>query len=89
MDHLVSPTQCNFVPHKHNMDNIIITQEVIHSMKLKRGKKHWMAIKIDLEKANDRLNWPFIKETIDDIGLPSFFIDLVWACLSTSRIKVL
>lgn len=56
VEDLVSPHQCNFVPNRHNSDNIIIAQEVIHSMRTNRGAKGWMAIKIDLEKAYDWLN---------------------------------
>nr|KYP65965.1 Putative ribonuclease H protein At1g65750 family [Cajanus cajan] len=48
-----------------------------------------LAIKIDLEKAYDRLNWLFIKDTLEDIGLPSKFIDLVWSCISTASLQVL
>nr|KYP53454.1 Retrovirus-related Pol polyprotein LINE-1 [Cajanus cajan] len=70
MEGLVSHNQCSFVPHRQTTDNIIITQEVIHSMKRRSGKKGWMAIKIDLEKAYDRLKWKFIKDTLEDIGLP-------------------
>nr|KYP63874.1 Retrovirus-related Pol polyprotein LINE-1 [Cajanus cajan]KYP63887.1 Retrovirus-related Pol polyprotein LINE-1 [Cajanus cajan] len=74
---LVGPNQCSFVPNRHTNDNIIITQEVIHSMNHKKGKKGWMAIKIDLEKAYDRLSWNFIKETLLDIGFPYNFVELV------------
>jgi len=45
MDKKVGPTQCNFVPHRQCRDNIIITQEVIHPTRKKRGEKGWMAIK--------------------------------------------
>ena len=37
-------------------DNIIIIQEVIHSMNHKKGKKGLIAVKVDLEKAYDRLS---------------------------------
>ena len=40
-------------------DNVIIAQEVIHSMKHKKGNSGWMAIKVDLEKVYDRLKWSF------------------------------
>nr|KYP56170.1 hypothetical protein KK1_002407 [Cajanus cajan] len=56
MEGLVDPNQCNFVPHRQTTDNIIIAHEVIHSMRHKKGKKRWMAIKIDIEKAYDRLS---------------------------------
>lgn len=48
-----------------------------------------MAVKIDLEKAYDRLNWDFIKETLEDIGLPREFVNMVWHCISSSSMRVL
>ncbi|XP_072084360.1 uncharacterized protein [Arachis hypogaea] len=55
MEKVVKPTQSIFVLGRHTSDNIIITQEVINCMRNRKGKKGWMAIKIDLEKAYDRL----------------------------------
>lgn len=52
---LISPTQCSYVPGRQITDNIVIFQEVLHSMRNKQGKQAYMAIKIDLEKAYDRL----------------------------------
>jgi len=63
---LVSPTQSSFVPGRQISDNRIIVQEVLHSMRRKQGKMGYMAIKIDLEKAYDRLRWPFIRETLQE-----------------------
>lgn len=48
-----------------------------------------MAIKLDLEKAYDRLNWSFIKDTLIDIGLPVEFIDLVWSYISAPLMRML
>lgn len=60
MEDLVYLAQCSFVPYRQSKENTLIPQEVIHSMKKKRGKSGWMTIKIDLEKAYDRLKWEFI-----------------------------
>lgn len=89
MGKLVNPCQSSFVPNRQSRDNIIVAQEIFHSMRRKKGKKGWMAIKIDLEKAYDRLSWAFIKETLEDIGLPSNFIELVWHCISTVRMRMM
>lgn len=56
LNNIVSPTQCSFIPGRHSYDNVIIAQEVIHSMANKKGKKGFMAIEVDLEKAYDPLS---------------------------------
>lgn len=89
MEDLISPHQCSFVPNRHSSDNIIIAQEVIHSMRTKKGPKGWMAIKIDLKKAYDRLSWDFVRSTLQDIGMPSNYVDLVWHCISTPCMRVI
>lgn len=56
---------------------LLFAQEVFHSMRKKKGSKGWMAIKIDLEKAYDRLSRSFIKDTLEDIGLPNHLINII------------
>ena len=56
MQHLISPLQVAFIPGRKGLDNMIIAQEILHSMeKKKKGRYGTMALKIDLEKVFDRL----------------------------------
>ena len=55
LDKLIPPMQTAFVPGRKGIDNMIIAQEVIHSLGKKRGRTGYMALKIDLEKAYDKL----------------------------------
>ena len=64
---LISPAQSSFVPGRQITDNVILMQEAIHSMRRKKGATGWMAIKLDLEKAYDRLRWDFIHDTLGQI----------------------
>lgn len=89
MKKLVAPTQCSFVPGGHSSDNIIIVQEVIHSMKRRKGLKGFMAIKVDPEKAYDRLSWDFVRDSLSDIGIPPIMIDIIWQCISSPTMSVL
>ena len=80
LDKLVSPLQIAFVLGRRGLDNMIIVQKLIHTMSTKKGNQGYMAIKIDLEKAYDRLEWHFI---------PPDTVKLIMSCISGSSISVL
>ncbi|XP_025704008.1 uncharacterized protein [Arachis hypogaea] len=58
-----------FVPGRVIHDNVIIAKEMIHDMKRMKGKKKFMAIKIDFAKAYDCLRWSFVDECIAEFGI--------------------
>lgn len=60
LKYLVGPMQVSFVPGKQATDNIFLAQELIHTIKKTRSKNRLMAIKIDMEKAYDRVSWDLI-----------------------------
>ena len=55
MKKLIGPAQASFIPGRLSADNIVVVQEAVHSMRKKQGKKGWMLLKLDLEKAYDRV----------------------------------
>lgn len=71
------------------MDDAIIAQEIIHSLGKKRGKVGYMALKIDLEKAYDKIEWSFIKKMLVRINLPTNLIDIIMSCVSTVLTSIL
>lgn len=68
LQNLIEPSQCSFIPGRHSSDNIVIAQEIFHTMRIMKGRKGFMAIKVDLEKAYDRLSWDFLLETLKLLG---------------------
>ncbi|KAH9750393.1 putative ribonuclease H protein [Citrus sinensis] len=86
---LIGPQQTSFVPGRHIVDNIVIAQEVVHSMPKKTGKRGLMAIKVDLQKAYDRLNWSFIFETLQQTGLPIHLSRLIMECVTSASMNIL
>ena len=65
------------------MDNFIIVQELVHSIGRTKGKNGIMAIKIDLEKAYDKIEWSFIREMLLSLNFPSNLVELIMSCLSS------
>ena len=58
-------------------------------MRRKQGSTGWMAIKVDLEKAFDRLHWNFIEDTLKDANIPEVLTRTIMHCLTTSSMQVL
>lgn len=48
-----------------------------------------MTIKIDLEKAYDRLKWEFTRDALEDISFPHNIIQVIWYCISTPKMCLL
>ena len=89
LDKLISPFQFAFVPGKKVVDNTIIVQEMIHTLSRKKGKVGYMALKIDLEKAYDKLEWSFIRDMLFKANLPEDLIGIIMSCISTISTEIL
>ncbi|PKI78917.1 hypothetical protein CRG98_000690 [Punica granatum] len=89
MAELVSPNQVSFVPRQHIQDNIVIAQVLVHSMHRMRRRKKFMAIKVDLEKAYDRLNWNFVVNTLVAARVPEKLQLIIKDCISSVGMNVL
>ena len=84
LDKLVSPLQAAFVSGRKGLDNMIIVQALIHMMSTKKGNQGYMAIKIDLEKVYNRLEWQFIQDVLTLYNLPQDTIKLIMSYISGS-----
>ena len=89
LEKLVSPFQSAFVPGRKGLDNAIMAQEIIHSISRKRGNVGYMVIKINVEKAYDRLEWSFIREVLCLANFPPDMIQLIMSCVSLALAFIL
>ena len=85
----INPCQVGFVQGRCTSDNIIIVQEVIRTLISRRGWTGYVALKLDLEKAYDRLVWHYIQETLEFFQLPPTLITLIMNMISSTQFHVL
>ena len=65
LSRIISSTQFAFAPGRSITDNVMIACELLHYMKRKqRGNVGDVALKLDISKANDRVDWKFLQHML-------------------------
>lgn len=60
----------------------------MHNMRTMKGKKGYLVVKVDLEKAYGRFERAFIEYSLREVSLPGKAIDIVMACMTTSTMQI-
>ena len=84
---LVSPTQSAFIQGRQITDSILLASEVISALKDK--KSSGLVLKIDFEKAFDKIRWNFVFEVLRQMNFDSKWIDWISSIFNSSSISVL
>lgn len=89
LPNIISYHQNAFVPHRQIQDNLLVGHEVFHYLKLKSsGGRHELGLKLDMNKAYDRMEWDFLEETVRMMGFNEGWIGLVMGCVTTISFSV-
>uniref|UniRef100_A0A2N9HCG5 protein-disulfide reductase n=1 Tax=Fagus sylvatica TaxID=28930 RepID=A0A2N9HCG5_FAGSY len=70
LNKLIDPAQVAFVPNRWITENIILAQEVVHSFKTLKMKKGYIGVKLDFNKAYDRMKWSFLEAVLRAFAPP-------------------
>ncbi|XP_057249417.1 uncharacterized protein LOC130590851 [Beta vulgaris subsp. vulgaris] len=81
---IVTENQSAFVPGRMISDNSLIALEIFHTMKRRNNsRKGLIAMKLDMSKAYDRVEWGFLRKLLLTMGFDGRWVNLVMSCVST------
>jgi len=89
LDKIISPLQGAFILGRSIHDNILLKHKIMLKFKNTKAKKAWAALKIDVEKAYDRLEWDLIIKCFMKLGFHQKWIDWIKEFISTVSYSLL
>ncbi|XP_074308635.1 uncharacterized protein LOC141643387 [Silene latifolia] len=89
-NNIIGQNQNAFLPGRLISDTGFLGHEIISYINQRRsGTRCFGAIKLDMNKAFDRVSWPFLFHVLKLFGFPKAFRKLIKACVRTVSLQVL
>jgi hypothetical protein len=86
IDKVISPFQTAFIPGRNILDGVVILQEAMHG--LRSSKSSGVIIKLDFEKAYDKVNWNFLEEVLNRKGFADTWIQWINKAVRGGRVCI-
>ena len=87
---VIDELQSAFVPGRLITNNVLVVLETMYCIdQRKKGKEALMAIKINMSKAYDRVEWVYLEAMIRSMGFHDKWISLIMMCVTTVSYSVL
>lgn len=64
LPNIITENQSAFTKSRLIFDNILVAFESFHSMQKHGGKENYMAIELDMSKAYNRVEWPYLESVM-------------------------
>lgn len=79
--------RCAFVKGRFMLENVFLATELVKDYH-KESISSRCAIILDISKAFDTVQWPFIMTTLRAMNYPEMFIHWIYVCISTASFSV-
>ena len=83
---VINSNQIAFIPGGNILDGVVILHEVLHSLHSKKEKG--IILKLDFDKAYDRVSWSFLEEVLRTRNLSSIWIDWIMKSVRDGRVAI-
>eukprot|EP00253_Pinus_taeda_P022901 PITA_22901 len=84
---IISQEQSGYVEGRQILDNILLAQEMIHS--LHSRKEAGMLMQLDLSKAYDKVSWTYLEAILEAFGFSKQWIKWILALIKSPRYSIL
>ena len=90
LNDIISESQSAFIADRLITDNVLIAFESLHHMKTNcTGRTGFMALKQDMSKAYDRVEWGFLEKILLKMGFQESWVAMIMECITTVTYSIL
>ena len=90
MPDLITKHQSAFAKNSLISNHVLVAFETLHCMKSHNSRKTgFMALKLDMSKACDRVEWNYLQKLMEKMGFCSRWIGLIMECVHTVSYSIL
>ena len=90
LNSIISETQSAFIADRLITDNVLIAFESLHHMKTCCSvKTGFMALKLDMSKAYDQVEWAFLEKILLKMGFQNSWVSLIMECITMVSYSIL